>query len=131
MLKINHEVTAYSRRHNLKSPPNVIKVFFKYQEDHEIEEINEELEATIKDLANTRDTVVLSLLNHYPVLAVKAHTRPFDRRWLNIVSAIIVPVGMFFYFRMWRFRLRLLRDLRVIKYTNTQLINHKEHEPHS
>ena len=131
LLKINHEVTAYSRRHNLKSPPNVIKVFFKYQEDHEIEEINEELEATIKDLANTRDTVVLSLLNHYPVLAVKAHTRPFDRRWLNIVSAIIVPVGMFFYFRMWRFRLRLLRDLRVIKYTNTQLINHKEHEPHS
>ena len=131
LLKINHKVTAYSRRHNLKSPPNVIKVFFKYQEDHEIEEINEELEATIKDLANTRDTVVLSLLNHYPVLAVKAHTRPFDRRWLNIVSAIIVPVGMFFYFRMWRFRLRLLRDLRVIKYTNTQLINHKEHEPHS
>ena len=131
LLRINREVTVYSRSHNLKSPPNFIKVFFKYQEDHDIEKISEELEATIKDLANTRDSVVLSLLNHYPVLAVKAHTRPFDRRWLNIVAAVIVPVGMFFYFRMWRFRLRLLRDLRVIKYTNTQLINHRVHEPHA
>lgn len=131
LLRINREVTVYSRSHNLKSPPNFIKVFFKYQEDHDIEKISEELEATIKDLANTRDGVVLSLLNHYPVLAVKAHTRPFDRRWLNIVAAVIVPVGMFFYFRMWRFRLRLLRDLRVIKYTNTQLINHRVHEPHA
>lgn len=131
LLRINREVTVYSRSHNLKSPPNFIKVFFKYQEDHDIEKISEELEATIKDLANTRDSVVLSLLNHYPVLAVKAHTRPFDRRWLNIVAAVIVPMGMFFYFRMWRFRLRLLRDLRVIKYTNTQLINHRVYEPHA
>ena len=131
LLRINREVTVYSRSHNLKSPPNFIKVFFKYQEDHDIEKISEELETTIKDLANTRDSVVLSLLNHYPVLAVKAHTRPFDRRWLNIVAAVIVPVGMFFYFRMWRFRLRLLRDLRVITYTNTQLINHRVHEPHA
>lgn len=72
---------------------------------------------------------VLHYLNQYPVLAVKAHTRPFDRRWLNIMAAIIIPVGMFFYFRMWRFRLRLLRDLKVIRYTNTQLINYKVKEP--
>ena len=114
LLRINKEVIAYSRSHNLKSPPNVVKVFFKYQEDHEIERINEELEAAIKDLSNTRDMQVLHYLNQYPVLAVKAHTRPFDRRWLNIMAAIIIPVGMFFYFRIWRFRLRLLRDLTVI-----------------
>ena len=129
LLRINKEVIAYSRSHNLKSPPNVVKVFFKYQEDHEIERINEELEAAIKDLSNTRDMQVLHYLNQYPVLAVKAHTRPFDRRWLNIMAAIIIPVGMFFYFRMWRFRLRLLRDLKVIRYTNTQLINYKVKEP--
>lgn len=129
LLRINKEVIAYSRSHNLKSPPNVVKLFFKYQEDHEIERINEELEAAIKDLSNTRDMQVLHYLNQYPVLAVKAHTRPFDRRWLNIMAAIIIPVGMFFYFRMWRFRLRLLRDLKVIRYTNTQLINYKVKEP--
>ena len=129
LLRINKEVIAYSRSHHLKSPPNVVKLFFKYQEDHEIERINEELEAAIKDLSNTRDMQVLHYLNQYPVLAVKAHTRPFDRRWLNIMAAIIIPVGMFFYFRMWRFRLRLLRDLKVIRYTNTQLINYKVKEP--
>ncbi len=126
LLKINNEVRSYSARHNLKSPPNTIKVFFKYEEDHDIEKINDELEKVIRDLSNTRDNQVLHLINQYPVLMVKAHTRPFDRKWLNVLSAIIVPVGVFFYFRMWRFRLRLLRDLKVIRYTDTNIVNYTE-----
>ena len=126
LLDINHRVTDYSRTHRLVSPPNIIKVFFKYQADHDIEEISRELEQVIDDLANTRDAQVLHLINQYPIVATTAHTRPFDHRWLNILSAIVIPVGMFFYFRMWMFRLRLVRDLRVIKYTNTQVINYTE-----
>ena len=116
--RISNEVTQYSHDHNLKSPPNIIKVFFKYQPDHEIERISEELEAVIDDLSNTRDRIVLGLLGRYPVVSVKAHTRPFERRWLNIAAAILVPVGAFLYIRMWSFRLRLLKDLRTIKKTN-------------
>lgn len=126
LLQINGEVMEYSRRHNLKSLPNFIKVFFKYEEDHDIEAISDKLEKVIRDLSNTRDKQVLHLINQYPVLAVKAHTRPFDRRWMNIVAAIIVPVGIFTYLRMWRFRLRLLRDLKVIRYTNTNIVNYTE-----
>jgi len=126
LLEINGEVMQYSRRHNLKSLPNFIKVFFKYEEDHDIEAINTKLEKVIRDLSNTRDKQVMHLINQYPVLAVKAHTRPFDRRWMNIVAAIIVPVGIFTYLRMWRFRLRLLRDLKVIRYTNTNIVNYTE-----
>ncbi len=126
LLEINGEVVQYSRKHNLKSLPNFIKVFFKYEEDHEIESINDKLEKVIRDLANTRDKQVMHLINQYPVLAVKAHTRPFDKRWMNIVAAIIVPVGIFTYLRMWRFRLRLLRDLKVIRYTNTNIVNYTE-----
>ena len=126
LLQINGEVMEYSRRHNLKSLPNFIKVFFKYEEDHEIEAISDKLEKVIRDLSNTRDKQVMHLINRYPVLAVKAHTRPFDRRWMNIVAAIIVPVGIFTYLRMWRFRLRLLRDLKVIRYTNTNIVNYTE-----
>ena len=111
-------MTQYSHEHNLKSPPNIIKVFFKYQPDHEIERISEELEAVIEDLGNTRDHIVLGLLGRYPVVSEKAHTRPFERRWLNIMAAIIVPLGAFLYIRMWTFRLRLLKDLRTIKQTN-------------
>ena len=126
LLQINGEVMEYSRRHNLKSLPNFIKVFFKYEEDHDIEAISDKLEKVIRDLSNTRDKQVMHLINRYPVLAVKAHTRPFDRRWMNIVAAIIVPVGIFTYLRMWRFRLRLLRDLKVIRYTNTNIVNYTE-----
>lgn len=126
LLQINGEVMEYSRRHNLKSLPNFIKVFFKYEEDHDIEAISDKLEKVIRDLSNTRDKQVMHLINQYPVLAVKAHTRPFDRRWMNIVAAIIVPVGIFTYLRMWRFRLRLLRDLKVIRYTNTNIVNYTE-----
>ena len=116
--QITQEIVAYSKEHNLHKPANVIKVFFKYQPDHEIERISDNLETVIDDLANTRDKVILTELNKYPILSVKAHTRPFERKWMNIVAAIIMPVGIFLYLRMWRFRLRLLHDLRTIKQTN-------------
>jgi lipopolysaccharide export system permease protein len=121
--RLSEEVTAYSHEHKLKSPPNIINVFFKYQPDHEIERISEELESVIEDLSNTRDSVIITLLGHYPILSEKAHTRPFERRWLNILSFILVPLGAFLYFRMWRFRLRLLVDLRNIKQINNQIVN--------
>ncbi|MBQ7420638.1 MAG: LptF/LptG family permease [Prevotella sp.] len=120
--RISNEIKDYAQEHNLKSPPNVAKVFFKYQPDNEIRRINEELELVIEDLSNTRDKVVLTEINKYPILAVKAHTRPFERRWMNIVAALLVPVGAFLYFRMWRFRLRLYRDLHVIKQTNDAIV---------
>ena len=65
---------------------------------------------------------MLALLNDYPFMAVKAHTRPFERKWLNVAAAVVVPVGVFLYFRMWRFRLRLLRDLKVVKATNDAIL---------
>ena len=120
--RISAEIRSYAHEHNLLMAPNVISVFFKYTPDHVIEDISERLEAVIEDLSNTRDKKILTLLNDYPYMAVKAHTRPFERKWLNVVSAIIVPVGLFLYFRMWRFRLRLMRDLRAVKHTNDEVV---------
>lgn len=118
LLNMNTDIRRYAEEHRLKSLPNVVQTFFRYQPDHEVERISNELEGVIEDLTNTRDRALLSELNNYPVLAVKAHTRPFEHKWLNIVSAIIIPLGLFFYLRMWRFRIRLLRDLRQIVQTN-------------
>lgn len=118
LLNMNDDIRRYAEEHRLKSLPNVVQVFFRYQPDHEVERISNELEKVIDDLTNTRDKVLLNELNNYPVLAVKAHTRPFEHKWLNIVSAIIIPLGLFFYLRMWRFRIRLLRDLKQIVQTN-------------
>lgn len=121
LLNMNDDIRRYVEEHRLKSLPNVVQVFFRYQPDHEVERISDELEKVIDDLTNTRDKVLLNELNNYPVLAVKAHTRPFEHKWLNIVSAIIIPLGLFFYLRMWRFRIRLLRDLRQIVQTNEKV----------
>ena len=117
------EAKEYSMAHKLKTPPNFINVFFKYQQDHAVEEIGERMETMISDLSNSRDRMVINLINEYPVIMVKAHTRPFERKWMNIVAAVIVPVGLFFYFRMWRFRLRLMRDLVQIEDVSGKLVN--------
>ena len=117
------EAKEYSMAHKLKTPPNFINVFFKYQQDHAVEEIGERMETLISDLSNSRDRMVINLINEYPMIMVKAHTRPFERKWMNVVAAVIVPVGLFFYFRMWRFRLRLMRDLVQIEDVSGKLAN--------
>ncbi|WP_311550800.1 LptF/LptG family permease [Prevotella pallens] len=124
--KMNNEIEAYVERSNLKSPPNFIKTFFKYQPDHDIEQLSKKLETIIEDLSNTRNRIILSELNQYPILITKAHTRPFEYKYLNIISAIIIPVGLFLYCRMWGFRLRLYRDLKTIKQTNENIIAETE-----
>ena len=113
--RISAEIDLYSQNHRLRHAPNWVKVFFKYEPDHKIEAINEELETVIEDLSNSRDRTIVNHLSAYPIMSVKAHTRPFERRWLNVVSAVIVPFGLVLYFRMWRYRLRLWRDLRTVK----------------
>jgi putative permease len=120
--EVTERAQAYAEAHRLKTAPNVKRVFFEYQADNEMEEINRLLETAIDDLGNTRDKTILNLLNEYPIMSVKAHTRPFNWQWLNTAAAILVPVGLVLYIRMWRFRLRLLKDLRVVVHNNNQII---------
>ena len=120
--QMNADIDAYSKEHRLVSAPNIIDVFFKYKKDNEIERISEILESVIEDLANTKDKILLHEMNKYPILATKAHTRPFEHKWLNIIAGVLVPVGAVLYIRMWVFRLRLYRDLRQIRQTNQAII---------
>ena len=125
MLRLNaltDALRAYSHSHHLKRLPNPIKVFFVYQPDHDVEKIAAEMESILEDLGNTRDKYVLSYINRYPIISEKAHTRPFDHRWMNIVAAFIVPVGVVLYLRMWRFRMRLYKDTKQIRHLNDMMI---------
>ena len=119
---ISREIEAYSDHHKLLRWPSPIDVFFRPGDDHEIEHINEVLEVVVDDLGYTKDPVILEKLNHYPILATHAHTRPFERKWLNILTGLILPLGIFFYFRMLRFRFRLYRDLRDIVQTSEKIV---------
>ena len=121
---INSEIDAYHQEHHLLRWPNPIKVFFRPGDDQQIMDINERLETVIDDLSNSRDRQVIHLLNQYPVLATHAHTRPFRRRWLNAITGIVLPLGLFFYIRMLRFRLRLHKDLKTIEKTSQAIVTH-------
>jgi lipopolysaccharide export system permease protein len=119
---INGDILRYHEHHKLLHWPNPIKVFFHAGDDQEIEEINERLEETIENLSYTKDKLILTELNHYPIIATHAHTRPFRKKWMNVVTGLLLPVGAFFYFRMLRFRLRLYKDLRTIRLTSERII---------
>ena len=116
--QVNQRVEEYIAANHLLRWPNPVKVFFRPGDDQEVQAISDRLDNVIEDLSNTRDRQLLHLLNQYPVMATHAHTRPFRRRWLNALMGIILPVGLFFYFRMLRFRLRLYKDMKSIVKNN-------------
>ena len=118
LLQISKEIKEYSEAHKLLRLPNPIHVFFRPGDDQTIQHICNQLEDVIDDLSNTKDAQILNALNHYPIVATHAHTRPFRQKWLNIMTGIILPLGLFFYLRMCRFRLRLRKDLNNILETN-------------
>jgi len=122
LVNLNQEIYRYTKEHKLLHWPSPIKVFFHAGDDQEMEKISEQLEEVIEDLGYTKDKVILSELNHYPVLATTAHTRPFRKKWLNIIAGLILPLGIFFYIRMLRFRMRLYRDLRTIRHTSDHIV---------
>ena len=119
---INSRIVSYSEEHKLVHLPNPIKVFFNSSNDHEIEDISQKLETVIEDLGYTKDRIILGELNHYPILVTHAHTRPFEKKWMNIISGLILPLGVFFYLRMCRFRLRLYKDLHDIRQTSDKVM---------
>ena len=113
----------YLKRKKLLRLPNPVKVFFKYQDDHEIERLSEQLEEVVQDLSNTRSSRIIAYLNQLPILSAKAHTRPFDRKRYNVLAAICFPLGIILYIRMWRFRLRLANDIKKLIVTNKLIVD--------
>jgi len=111
---LREDCRTYNNRHKLFLAPNYIRVFFRYTPDKRIEELNDRMEAMVEELANSRDQKILQDLNNLPLIYVRAHTTPFHSRKLNITAGILLPIGLVLWLRIWRFRLRLLRDMRQI-----------------
>lgn len=118
---VNKQCQTYLSQHSLSTAPNYYKVFTNHGHDDKIASISEELEALIEELSNSKDGPLLNLMNNYPILSTKAHKSPFDNRWLNLLAGIIIPIGLFFYIRIWFFGKRLDKDLKVIVKTNTDI----------
>ena len=105
---------GYSRTHRLLGPPNYFRIFTNNEHDDSILEISRQMESIVEDLSNSKDNVLLSFLNNYPFLFVKAHKSLFDNRWLNILTGIVIPAGLLVWLNIWRYRVRLDKDLKTI-----------------
>ena len=119
---ITVECENYAKTHRLKGIPNYFKIFTAHKHDDAIMGISKQLEDTIEDLSNTKNMVLLSLLNNYPFLSIKAHKSLFDNLWLNLLCGIIFPIGLLIYLNIWQYRRRLDKDLSVIISTNNNII---------
>jgi lipopolysaccharide export system permease protein len=104
----------YRERKKLYRAPNYIHLFFRRRVDHTIDDLNNRLEAFIEELSNTRNMRILRELNKLPIIYVTAHTHPFSRKRYNIPVGICFPLGILVWNRIWRFRLRLMRDIKQI-----------------
>lgn len=113
---------AYNEKSKLLRAPSYVNIFFHHVPDRVAEQIDEQMERIVEELSNSRNRVVLEVLNRYPILYTHAHTSPFDKKWANVAAGLFVPLGIVLWFRIWRFRLRLYRDMRVIVRTSEQLL---------
>lgn len=68
----------------------------------------------MEEMSNSRDRQLLMELERFPILFTRAHVTPFSRHWLNVACGVLFPLGCIIWFRMWRFRLRLMGDIRQI-----------------
>ena len=119
--KLSADCQAYAQRKKLTKAPNYFTLWMVNKNDHEIEQLNDRMEALVDELSNTRSIVLLNQLNNFPLIPVHAHVRPFDIYWLNILAGLFVPVGLFFYFRIWAFRIRLQKDIDKIIKTSEEI----------
>ncbi len=111
MATLMADCADYVRNAHLHRMPNYIRLFFHYQEDSTVIDINARLEALVEELHNSKDNVILMHINELPVLVPDAHTRPFHNPRWNIITGLILPLGLFFFLRIWRYRLRLWHDM--------------------
>lgn len=115
LMALSQEWQAYAQKSRLRLPPNYLHIFFHNIDDHEVISLSRKMENLITILSNSRDAAILDALNKLPIVSTHAHTRPFHNYKWNMVLGIIFPLGIFFYFRIWRYRLRLYKDIQQIK----------------
>ena len=119
--RLADDCKLYATRGKLYRIPNYWTLFFRYREDRVAIDLNERLEAIVEELHNTRDNVILARLNDLPILVPDAHTRPFHSARRNVATGLLLPLGLFFWLRIWRYRLRLWHDMQQIQKLGTQI----------
>ena len=120
--EISHECRELSKIYRIKRLPNPIKVFFSENETPTIEKLSEKLEKLIEEMGNSKNRKIIQLLNIYPIMMTDELRSPFTKRWLNILSIIIFPIGILIYLRVYKFHGQISRDLKKIRENSRTLM---------
>ena len=105
---------AYAAHKRLYAAPSYIRAFFKSRPDHAAEDIQQRVEQLVEELSNSDRREILYRLNQLPLIYARAHTSPFENKRLNVLCGALLPVGFIMWLRIWRFRLRLHKDMKQI-----------------
>ena len=117
LLDVAGMAQEYRRTKHLNRFPNYFRLFFRTEQDEEVEKLSQKLEHCVEELSNSKDRHVLNHLNVFPVLDPTAHIAPFKNSKWNKAVGYFFPVGIIFLFRISRFRRRLSRELKTVMNT--------------
>lgn len=112
--EIRSAAQQYQQTNRLWLAPNYFRLFFRHRPDEAMVWLSEQIETVVADLANTTDYHLLQWLNELPVIGAHDHTTPFSHRRYNYICGAVFPIGLLMWSRIWRFRLRLFKDLKQI-----------------
>lgn len=104
--------------------PNYYTLFFKDYVNESLANISSYLEWVVNELGNSRNAVILDLINQMPVLRVFGMSAPFKRKILNRIIGILLPLGVLFRIRALLFEKSVLSSLGTIQKVSGRLIEY-------
>ncbi|MFA6871140.1 MAG: LptF/LptG family permease [Bacteroidaceae bacterium] len=111
----------YHKKHKLRSAPNYIRTWKQSERDSAVEQIDEQLEAIVEQLSQSRNAAIIAATNELPILSTAAHKSPLKGTTLNLIAALLLPVGALLFLRIWMFRIRLKNDLQQVIATSKKI----------
>ncbi|MBR1889027.1 MAG: LptF/LptG family permease [Alloprevotella sp.] len=121
VVQLKSDIAQYNKQHLLYFIPNYRKVFFSQEESPLLHQINTRAEEIVEELSNSLNYQVVHQLNQMPILYVNPTERPFTSARYNQLCGLFFPVGVILWLRMWRFRIRLKKDLSKMDKTLSEL----------
>lgn len=104
--------------------PNYYTLFFKEYKNEALENISSYLEWVVNELGNSRNAVILDLINQMPFLRVFGMFAPFKHKFLNNIVGILLPLGVLFRIRAFLFERSVISSLATIKNVSGKLIEY-------
>ncbi len=104
----------YLAQNKLTQLPNYFTIWRNREHDEKMIIIHRQIEKIVEQLSNSEDRILLDKLNLFPIVSAHAHRCPFNRAWLNDLIGVLFPLGIFFYIRIWRYRIRLYKDMKQV-----------------